>query len=96
MSNPFYLRDRPFLVIETYHKPAKNVRTERKGWHKLTGNWDAKEIPSVVRRISDKMLRRATVIIDIERDVLVKNRYSDSPANDVRKHYLSRYASLVA
>ena len=87
-----YHKNRPFLIVNTVHRPAKAVRTEHKGWGNMPGNWDSLESVAVVDRVSDKNRRSATVIIDLLQKTLIHNRYSESPAADVLKHYLDKYA----
>ncbi len=69
-----YLRYRPFLVIEVSIHPKRGVNTSRKGWKSDNENVDLRQTPTVVYRISDKILRRADVIVDIQNDKMVKNR----------------------
>ena len=87
-----YHKNRPFLVVNTVHRPAPGVRTERSGWGKEAGAWNSLESVSVLDRVSDRTRRSATVIIDLLQKTLVHNRYADSPAIDVMKHYLDKYA----
>jgi|ERR1035437_2977299 hypothetical protein len=86
------LRFRPFLVIEMRYSPAKNkehgpgrTRTEQKGWWNIKENVKTDEVPLIVNHISSNILQRATVIIDLVNDVVVKNT-TNVPANafDVR------------
>ena len=98
-----YLRYRPFLVIEVSTQPAANVRTGRKGWTESVKNLSFMENPSVVDRVSDKIMRQATVIIDIMNDVIVKNRLRlttdkiDAATSDVEilEHYKMKYSDIV-
>lgn len=90
--NTKYLSKRPFLVIDTYHQPAPGVKTHRKGWAEIARNWQRVEHPMLVTRVSAAMLARATVVIDIVNNTLVKNRFSDSPAEEVLAHYSGKFA----
>jgi hypothetical protein len=81
------LRFRPFLVIEMWYSPAKSkehgpgrTRTEQKGWWNIKENVKTDEVPSIVNHISSNTLQRATVIIDIVNDVVLKNTVN-VPAN---------------
>jgi hypothetical protein len=94
-----YLRNRPFLVIEIYINPASTkshdrVRTEKKGWMKDEKNISHAENPMVVDRIKDKHLIGAAVIIDLLRDVVLKNRLDDSN-EEVLAYYKQKYAGMI-
>ena len=98
MSAYDYLRHRPFLVVELFSRPGDGVRTERKGWRKSVGNIKVIDYPRVVNRISDTTMRRATVIIDLQHDKVIKNRYKcDGTAFDdeILVTYMSRYADVI-
>lgn len=70
-----YLRGRPFLIVELSVHPAKHVRTERAGWRKNLGNVHVLDHPRIVNRISDKIMQRASIIIDLMNDCVIKNRH---------------------
>lgn len=98
-----YLRYRPFLVIDVSTQPAANVQTKRKGWTESVKNLKVMENPSVVDRVSDKIMRQATVIIDIMNDVIVKNRLRlktdkiDAATSDaeILEYYKTKYSDIV-
>ncbi len=97
------LRNRPFLVIDLYHKPAgpangphRSVVTERAGWGKIKTNWTMDERPSIVNRISDKIMAQAAVIIDLHNNKLIKSRFTQNTPEETMNHFLSRYADDVA
>src|ERR1044072_1942015 len=92
-----YLRGRPFLVVTIYHQPNDEVRTERKGWANEQ-SLRAVEHPEVVTRISAGALRSATVIIDVLRDRVIKNRLRDNGIafdDEVLAHYKTQYATMI-
>lgn len=87
---------RPYLVITTLYRPQQGVRTSTRGWADQHRNWDSFEQCAVVDRLSSNTLRDATVIIDIEKRVVVKNRYDLTESDQVVQHYLTRFADEVA
>lgn len=96
------LRFRPFLVIESFVGPAEGVRTERKGWKKGKETQRVSEYPTVVDRITKKLMCRAEVIIDIVNDRLLKNRLRgdkilDAKAYDseIFAYYKDKYANTI-
>ena len=94
-----YLRNRPFLVVDIYITPAvpkgqERTRTERKGWMKNENNISHSEDPHIVDRVKDKHLTQATVIIDLLRDTVIKNRLDDSN-EAVLTHYKQKYSSMI-
>jgi hypothetical protein len=89
------LRHRPFLIINTIQRPAKGVNTSKKGWTELEQNWAIFENPYVADRVSDKMMREATVIIDVMRGVCVKSRFDQVTEDEVVHHYLDKYREQV-
>lgn len=92
-----YLRRRPFLVVETYVKPGNRVRTERKDWMKNRLNLDIDRQPYLTNRISDGIMRRATIIIDVANDTVVKNRLratAEAFDDEILAHCKREYSSL--
>lgn len=101
------LRNRPFLVVNTLFRPATsglkfggNTPTHQKGWMAQTGNTSMYERAWVADRITSKMMREATVIIDIMQSAALKNRYDNGDPNDtsnsvtdeqVVEHFLTKY-----
>jgi hypothetical protein len=90
-----YLRYRPFLVVELFIGPAAGVRTNKKGWNKNIDNVNITELPSVVNRISDKIMRRATIIIDILQNKIVKNREAGDHDDEVLEFYKQKYSDTI-
>ena len=89
-----YLRNRPFLLVDVIQRPAKGVRTEKKGWQDVTGNLVNHEQPSLVDRVSAVHLRSANVIIDVINGKIVKNSFN-TPDQEVVAHYLGKYRPQV-
>lgn len=73
-----YLRGRPFLVIEAIMSCTS--RPERKGWVSDPFRIGVSERTRLVKRISNRTMRTASVIIDIQRDAVVKNNLSNDNA----------------
>jgi hypothetical protein len=91
-----YLRNRPFLVINTAAKAKRLVQTHVKGWGDSETNWDMTEKADVVDRVSDKMLREATFVIDILNNKLVKNRHSGQAEDDtILQHFINKYGNQI-
>lgn len=87
-------KGRPFLIINTVFRPAKGVRTEKPGWANTDGNMQAFEQPSVVDQVTPRMLRDATVIVDVLQSKLVKCRYEGDPS-DIVRHYVTAYETQI-
>jgi len=82
MASKFdYLRHRPFFILEIYHLPRSGVRTERKGWAS-DSTLQTIEQPYLRDRISDSIMHRATVIIDIMSDTVIKNSLRSGVADE--------------
>ncbi len=91
-----YDKDRPFLLVTRHATPPKGARTEKKEWYKETG-WEVQEQISIVDKVEDKHITACTVILDILRRRLVKNRFASEAGDDeVIKHYLQVYKNEIA
>lgn len=89
-----YNKDRPFLIITRHAKPSAGERTETKDWLE-TGKWQVEENVIIVDRVTDKHLQSATVIIDILKRSIVKNRFTENEQSEVINHYLKEYSNHV-
>jgi hypothetical protein len=88
-----YLRRRPFLVIERYRHATKGERQRSKGPDLSTTDY-----PFIVHRVNDRVIRSATVIIDIQQDCVVKNRLKTDATmfdDEVLKHYKEKCADMI-
>ena len=97
MYNTKYQHQRPFLCIDKILFPRNGVKTG-KPWGKLQDNWDNREIPYVVNRITDKIAARAMVIIDLLDNKLVKNRHAETDNASLATvigYYRMKYAAQV-
>lgn len=91
-----YLRNRPFLLVTLVRRPAKGVRTEKKGWMEVTGNVDLFEQPVLVDRVNAIHLRNANIIIDVMNATVVKNSMAESNSDEeVVNYYLNKYREHV-
>lgn len=93
-----YLRNRPFLVITMMQRPQDHVRTEQNGWAKLDENWKTLETTSIVDRVNDRLITKASLIIDIlKKEVVVNHVYrdADNDNNKLVEYYLERYQNQV-
>lgn len=91
-----YLRNRPFLVVNTMAQVRPGVSTHVKGWGDIETNWNIAEQATIVDRVSDKMLKESTFIIDIINNKVVKNRYSETATEDtVLKHFIPKYGQEI-
>lgn len=101
MKNLRNLRNRPFLVVDVWYKPARFARTERKGWGNDSAAWDVQEHPRLVNRISDKTMAQATLIIDVNARTAIKNRFNQNGTEDAASeqeivdHFLKVYDSYL-
>lgn len=86
---------RPFLAIEIYRQPSASARTHRKGWGDDPRNWRNEERAVPVSRMRPGVLRRASVILDIECDRLLKNRWGDEQHDAILAHYAEKYAAQI-
>lgn len=89
---------RPFLVVDIYSVPAKEAKTHKKGWGEAMTSWNTNEHPYLVDRITPKHLRQASIIIDINNETMVKNRFDDGTDginDDVMAHYTTKYAEYI-
>lgn len=89
------LRNRPFLIVNTIQRPAKGVNTSKKGWADNRDNWAIFENPSVVDRVSNKIMREATVIVDVMSQKVVKSRFDNVSNDEVATHYIEKYREQV-
>jgi hypothetical protein len=85
------LRNRPFLIVNTFTRPAEGVDTSKKGWNRVTGNWDVYESVMIVDRVNDKHMRDASVIIDIMQSRVITSRFTDKSDDATVEHYLGKY-----
>ena len=93
-----YLRGRPFLVVELSSHPADSVHTERKGWHDNVGNVRIVDHPRIEQRISNNTMRRATIIIDLLNDCVIKNRHKSDATmfdDEVLESCKKKYADII-
>ena len=91
-----YLRNRPFLVVKTLHRPSSRTNTEVAGWTYDNSNWTSFEQPSVVDRVNTSLLTDATVIIDIINGKVVKSMYTGKTDKEVMNHFFSQYKDIVS
>jgi len=94
-KNERYLRNRPFLIVNILQRPEKSVKTEVKGWRDVTGNIENFETPYVVDRVNSTHLRNAAIIVDVIRAECVKNQFSQTPNDEVAKHYINKYQAQI-
>ncbi len=91
-----YDKDRPFLLVTRYATPPEGSKTEKKEWYKEAG-WQVQEQVSIVDKVENKHLSTCTIILDILRRRLVKNRFaSEADDDEVIKHYLQVYKHEIA
>lgn len=91
-----YLRHRPFLVIKVIQRPARGVKTEIKGWGDASDNWTVLEETSVVDRVSDKLVREASIIIDVmNKSCVINNAFSGTDKAVVAEYYMNKYQTQI-
>jgi len=76
------------LVIKHTQVPAKGEKTHMKDWKK-TGKWMLYEEATVTDSIKKKLEQEASVIINVDKMKVEKNRFRDQPNNDDKTIYLS-------
>jgi hypothetical protein len=92
MYNKKYLSKRPFMMVFNTYRPAKGVNTTKAGWADMNDeSWSVFENVNFVDRVKEKDLVRAVVIIDVLEATVVKNSFKDVKADNVMKHYLTKY-----
>lgn len=97
MSKLRNLRNRPFLIVKTIQRVAKDqngrnvVDTAIKGWGDNPNHWSLFENRTIADRVSDKNMREATVIIDIMRGECVTHRFPSVTDDEVVQHFLEKY-----
>jgi hypothetical protein len=92
MYNKKYLSKRPFMLVYNSYRPAQGANTAKPGWADLNGGqWSVYESINFVDRVKEKDLIRAVVVIDVMEATVVKNGFPDIKADDLMKHYLSKY-----
>jgi homoserine dehydrogenase len=90
--NKKYLSKRPFMLVFNTYRPAKGANTTVSGWADAQGGqWSVYESISFVDRVRDKDMIKAVAVIDIMEATVVKNGFPDIKADELMKHYLSKY-----
>ena len=87
-----------FLVIKHTQKPSKGQHTEMKDWKK-TGKWDTFEEATVTDSPKKLLISEASVIINVSKSKLTKNRNSELTEAQVKDMYLAllqRYQDNIA
>lgn len=77
-----------FLVIKHTQKPSKGQPTHIKDWKK-TGRWDTFEEATVTDSPKKLLVSEASVIINISKSKLTKNRNAQLTEAEVRDMYLA-------
>jgi hypothetical protein len=104
------MKDDVYLVITVYHKPKSGVRTEKStiydqpdvgrrtketSWTLNPNLWEDIEVPELVSRISKNRLLHAAVIIDVNNDKLVKNRFTKNSPEEILTHFKKKYGQYL-
>lgn len=91
-----YLRERPFLVVKHHMIPAAGQQTNQKNFRE-NGKWNINESIVVVDRVTNKHLLESSVIVDILKRELVKNRFVEKDSDkEVIAHYMKQYNDEIA
>lgn len=91
-----YLRNRPFLIVELSHRPARGVKTHVKGWADSALKIDAFEKVAVVDRVNSKHEIESAFIIDILNRKVIKNRLIDTRSEEeVIDHFFNKYQDEI-
>lgn len=94
MYNANYLSKRPFLVINTKFLPAARAQTHVAGWAEKSG-WNVSEEVAIVDRVTKRHQTYATLILDVLEDKVIKNGFRGSESQDVKAHYLRKFAPQI-
>jgi hypothetical protein len=90
------LRNKAFLVIDVIKNAAQGVKTEKKGWANQADNWHVEMVPHMERKINDKTLLRASIIIDVTDKKLIRNAWSGITEDEhIVEYYLKEYSNIV-
>jgi hypothetical protein len=96
-------KNRIFLVINCMVVPPKTAKTNVKGWMDKDGIQIAEAI-SFHNGLSDKLILKSSVVIDVEKKTCIKSGLTDYmrtvddalPSDDeVASHYLKKYEAHV-
>lgn len=77
-----------YLVITHYQRPAPGERTHLKDWKK-TGKWQVFEEATVTDSLKDNLSSSASVIINVTKSVVEKNRLRDQLDGDDKSIFIS-------
>lgn len=77
-----------YLVVNHYQKPAPGERTHLKDWKK-TGKWQVFEEAIVTDRLKDNLTSTASIIINVTKAKVDKNRFREEPNGDDKTIYVS-------
>jgi hypothetical protein len=85
------------MIITHYTLPAKGTRTQDRGWAKQEGKVVIRERVEFDSRLKRRDMTAATVVIDIHRREIVKNRVQDTFDGEVLiDHYFKKYNTQMA
>ncbi len=84
-----YLKDRPFLVMNLVHMTPKGAHTNTKNYGK-EGKWQLGESVSIEDSIKDRHMTTASVIVDILKAKVIKNRLEKSD-EEVMEYLVTKY-----
>jgi hypothetical protein len=96
-------KDRLFMTIYCIATPNDGARTHKAGWVDTHG-YNINEHLNFVDRLSDKILSKNSVVVDIENKSCVKSGFTvqmriDSPSlpsdDEVAKYYMNKYAAQI-
>lgn len=77
-----------YLVVTHYQRPAPGERTHLKDWKK-TGKWQVFEEATVTDSLKDNLSSGASVIINVTKSVVEKNRLRDQPEGDDKSIFIA-------
>jgi len=92
----------PYLIIKHTKTPVAGTKTEKAGWLK---NAELNEIVSFELAKTDyrgaptfkrKTMSESSVIIDLLKKDLVKNRFEHVPTKDLVEFYFEKYAKKIS
>jgi hypothetical protein len=77
-----------YLVVRHTQVPAKGEKTHTKDWKK-TGKWNVFEDVVVTDSLKNKLVNDASIMINVTKSKVEKNRFREEPNGDDKSIYLS-------
>lgn len=83
-----------FLVVSHVSRLAPGIKSHIKGVSSNPDNWETFENMVLVDRVSSSRVNTSSVIIDLLKGKVLKNRF-DAPESEVFREYYARYQNDI-